>query len=94
MVCPASSSRSSRSAELERLVVKLQRCVGQNPFAQGIDVIVSGHSHVPKIANVDGLLYVNPGSAGRRRFRLPITLASLEVTPDGLKPIMHDLEVG
>jgi uncharacterized protein len=65
-----------------------------DPVAQGIDVIVSGHSHVPKIANVDGLLYVNPVSAGRRRFRLPITLASLEVTPDGLKPIMHDLEVG
>ncbi|OKO85065.1 metallophosphoesterase family protein [Bradyrhizobium sp. AS23.2] len=62
--------------------------------AEGIDVIVSGHSHVPKIANVDGLLYVNPGSAGRRCFKLPITVASLEVTLDGLKPIIHDLEVG
>jgi putative phosphoesterase len=65
-----------------------------DPVAQGIDVIVSGHSHMPKIATVDGLLYVNPGSAGRRRFKLPITLASLEVTPGGLKPIIHDLEVG
>lgn len=65
-----------------------------DPVAQGIDVIVSGHSHMPKIANVDGLLYVNPGSAGRRRFRLPITLVRLEVTRDGLKPIIHDLEVG
>jgi uncharacterized protein len=65
-----------------------------DPVVQGVDVIVSGHSHVPKINMVDGLLYVNPGSAGRRRFKLPITLASLEVTPDGLKPIIHDLEVG
>lgn len=65
-----------------------------DPVAQGIDVIVSGHSHMPKVATVDGLLYVNPGSAGRRRFKLPITLASLEVTPDGLKPTIHDLEVG
>lgn len=64
-----------------------------NPAAEGINVIVSGHSHVPKIAAVDGTLYLNPGSAGRRRFKLPITLASLEVTPDGLKPIIHDLEV-
>ena len=64
-----------------------------DPVAQGIDVIVSGHSHMPKIATVDGLLYVNPGSAGRRRFNLPITLASLEVAPDGLKPIIHDLKV-
>jgi putative phosphoesterase len=65
-----------------------------NPAAEGIDVIVSGHSHVPKINTVDGLLYLNPGSAGRRRFKLPITLARLEVTLDGLKPIIHDLEVG
>jgi uncharacterized protein len=65
-----------------------------DPVAQGIDVIVSGHSHVPKINTVDGLLYVNPSSAGRRRFKLPISLACLEVTPDGLKPIIHDLEVG
>ena len=65
-----------------------------DPVAEGIDVIVSGHSHVSKIACVDGVLYVNPGSAGRRRFKLPITLASLEVTPDGLKPIIHDLGVG
>lgn len=65
-----------------------------DPVAEGIDVIVSGHSHVPTINKVDGLLYVNPGSAGRRRFKLPITLARLEITPDGLKPIIHDLEVG
>jgi len=65
-----------------------------DPVAEGIDVIVSGHSHVPKINTRNGLLYVNPGSAGRRRFNLPITLATLEVTPDGLKPIIHDLEVG
>ncbi|WP_158670142.1 metallophosphoesterase family protein [Bradyrhizobium guangdongense] len=64
-----------------------------DPVSKGIDVVVSGHSHVPKINTVDGLLYVNPGSAGRRRFKLPITLASVEVTPDGLKPIIHDLEV-
>lgn len=65
-----------------------------DPVAEGIDVIVSGHSHVPKINTADGLLYMNPGSAGRRRFKLPITLATLEVTPDGLKPIIHDLEAG
>jgi len=65
-----------------------------DPVAEGIDVIVSGHTHVPQINTVDGLLYLNPGSAGRRRFKLPITLARLEIAPDGLKPIIHDLEVG
>jgi putative phosphoesterase len=58
----------------------------------GIDVIISGHSHVPKIDTVGGVLYLNPGSAGRRRFKLPITLATLEVVPEGMRPAIHHLE--
>ncbi|UVO36013.1 metallophosphatase family protein [Bradyrhizobium arachidis] len=61
-----------------------------NPRAD-IDVIVSGHSHVPKIDTVDGVLYLNPGSAGRRRLQLPITLATLEITLGGMRPEIHDL---
>lgn len=57
----------------------------------GIDVIVSGHTHVPKIDTVGGVLYLNPGSAGPRRFKLPITFATLELTPDGMRPEIHDL---
>ena len=57
----------------------------------GIDVIVSGHSHVPKIDTVGGVLYLNPGSAGPRRFKLPVTLATLEVTREGMRPEIHDL---
>ena len=56
----------------------------------GTDVIISGHSHVPKIHTVGGVLYLNPGSAGPRRFKLPITLATLEVTPGGMRPEIHD----
>jgi predicted phosphodiesterase len=52
---------------------------------------VSGHSHVPKIQTADGVLYLKPGSAGRRRFGLPITLATIDVTPDNLRPEIHDL---
>jgi uncharacterized protein len=55
-------------------------------------VIISGHSHVPKIDTIGGVIYLNPGSAGRRRFKLPITLATLEVTPGGIRPEIHDLE--
>jgi len=61
-----------------------------DPFA-GIDVIISGHSHVPKIDTVGGIIYLNPGSAGPRRFKLPITFATLELTPDGMRPEIHDL---
>jgi hypothetical protein len=65
-----------------------------DPVAAGIDVVVSGHSHVPKIETVGGVLYLNPGSAGRRRFKLPITLATLEITREGLLPKIHDLGHG
>jgi hypothetical protein len=65
-----------------------------DPAARGIDVVVSGHSHIPKIDTVGGVLYLNPGSAGRRRFSLPITLATLDVTADGLRPAVHDLADG
>ncbi|MEH2484509.1 metallophosphoesterase family protein [Bradyrhizobium sp. AZCC 2230] len=63
----------------------------QADLGAGIDVIVSGHSHVPKIETVGGVLYLNPGSAGPRRFKLPITLATLEVSPEGMRPEIHDL---
>lgn len=41
------------------------------------DVIISGHSHKPAIHTRDGVLYINPGSAGRRRFSLPVSVAQL-----------------
>ncbi|MET4374817.1 putative phosphoesterase [Bradyrhizobium sp. LB12.1] len=63
----------------------------QAGLGAGIDVIVYGHSHVPKIDTVGGALYLNPGSAGPRRFRLPITLARLDITPDGMRPDIRDL---
>jgi putative phosphoesterase len=49
------------------------------PFAAGVQVVVSGHSHRPAIEQRDGVLYVNPGSAGPRRFSLPISAAELTV---------------
>jgi uncharacterized protein len=63
-----------------------------DPRSSGIDVVISGHSHRPRIENVDGVLYLNPGSAGPRRFRLPITLATLELTASGLRPQLHHLD--
>ena len=49
------------------------------PRAAGVRVVVSGHSHRPSVDERDGVLYVNPGSAGPRRFRLPIAAAELAV---------------
>ncbi len=45
----------------------------------GVDIVVTGHSHKPLVEKRDGVLFVNPGSAGPRRFRLPISLALLDI---------------
>ncbi len=50
-----------------------------DPLAAGVDVVIAGHSHKPKVERRDGVLYVNPGSAGPQRFSLPISLALLEL---------------
>jgi uncharacterized protein len=47
--------------------------------AAGIQIVVSGHSHQPSSTEKSGVLYINPGSAGPRRFRLPVTLARLDL---------------
>lgn len=51
-----------------------------NPAAAGFQVVVSGHSHQPGKFERDGVLYINPGSAGPRRFRLPVTVARLNLS--------------
>lgn len=49
-----------------------------DPAAAGFDIVVSGHSHKHERSERKGVLYLNPGSAGPRRFKLPITLARLD----------------
>jgi putative phosphoesterase len=53
-----------------------------NPRAAGFAAVISGHSHQPKQETKDGVLYFNPGSAGPRRFKLPVSVGRL-VTADG-----------
>jgi len=50
-----------------------------DPAAAGFGVVVSGHSHQPTSTERGGVLFVNPGSAGRRRFKLPVTVARLDL---------------
>jgi uncharacterized protein len=49
------------------------------PEGTGVGVVAFGHSHQPLIRSVDGVLYVNPGSAGPRRFKLPIAAGELTI---------------
>jgi hypothetical protein len=55
------------------------------PEAAGFSALIYGHSHVPKQEMRNGVLYLNPGSAGPRRFRLPVTVARLQVRDGKLR---------
>ena len=59
--------------------------------ANGIRVVVCGHSHRPRIEERDGVLYVNPGSGGPRRFRLPVSVAELLVDGASVVPRLVEL---
>lgn len=63
-----------------RIVVVHDRNELGGAAAEAADVVVSGHSHRPFVQEVDGRIYLNPGSAGPRRFRLPVALARLSVS--------------
>ncbi|HEX7026807.1 MAG TPA: metallophosphoesterase family protein [Gammaproteobacteria bacterium] len=64
-----------------------------DPAAAGFDVVISGHSHKPLINKKDGVLYVNPGSAGPRRFKLPVAVAMLRVTSEDIQARIRELIV-
>lgn len=64
-----------------------------DPAAHNIDVVIAGHSHKPRIHKTDGVLYLNPGSAGPRRFKLPIAVAKLWLSKQNINAELLELSV-
>ena len=62
------------------------------PSAAGIRIVVSGHSHKPLIERRDDIFYVNPGSAGPRRFKLPISVADISIEGNAISPRIIELD--
>ncbi len=62
-----------------------------DPVAAGMAAVISGHSHQPKIEERKGVLYFNPGSAGPRRFSLPVSLGFLEIADGHVAAKLQDL---
>lgn len=75
-------------------VVHAEADLDLDPRVAGIAAVVTGHSHRPKVARRDGVLYVNPGSAGPRRFRLPVAVGRLTVDEGGVAAETIELDVG
>jgi len=66
-------------------------CLDLDPAAAGISAVIFGHSHSPHSERKNGILFLNPGSAGPRRFTLPVSLALLHVQNNGLISEFVDL---
>jgi putative phosphoesterase len=64
-----------------------------DPVTAGIRVVVSGHSHKAVISDRKGVLFLNPGSAGPRRFKLPVTLATLRMSARFVAAKIHELQI-
>jgi putative phosphoesterase len=64
-----------------------------DPSAAGIQVVVSGHSHRPLIEQRDGIVFINPGSAGPRRFKLPISVADILIDGGAISSRIVELEI-
>ncbi|SRR6266571_24697 len=64
-----------------------------DPVAMGYAAVVSGHSHRPSVQFRDGVLYLNPGSAGPRRFKLPVVVARVGVVGREMRPEIVELDV-
>jgi uncharacterized protein len=79
-------ARKLRDAEMFRLggifayAIHDLKEIDLDPVAAGVRVVVSGHTHKPSVSERDGVLYVNPGSCGPRRFKLPISMGEIAVS--------------
>jgi uncharacterized protein len=64
-----------------------------NPAASGFNAVINGHTHEPLIKKKDNVVFINPGSAGPRRFTLPVSIALLHIRNNSLKAELVTLKV-
>lgn len=85
----------TEEVEIKGIAIYMLHYVGEldlDPQAAGFHVVVSGHSHRPSIEHKDGVLFLNPGSAGPRRFTLPISLGFIEIAQGRVKARLQTLQ--
>ena len=92
----ASRIREREIVEVGNILIYVVHDVAEldvDPAVAGFRVVVSGHSHQPKIETRDDVLFINPGSAGPRRFRLPVSVGRVVVSDHRLDPRLVELDV-
>ena len=93
----ARSLPATQTLEIGDLLVHVLHDLGRldpRPETSRLAVVISGHSHHPLVRRRDGVLYVNPGSAGPRRFDLPVTVGLLRVDGAAAEARIVELDVG
>jgi putative phosphoesterase len=85
----ASALRETETVVLAGVTVHVLHDLKELVLPPGAQVVVTGHSHKPAVQERDGVLYVNPGSAGPRRFKLPISAAELQIADGRVSARLH-----
>ena len=88
---------ASQTVEFERHSIHVLHDLSEldlDPQSAGFHAVIYGHSHRPMIETKDGVLYFNPGSAGPRRFDLPVSVGRLMVADGTLRAEIVDLDLG
>jgi putative phosphoesterase len=85
-------TRVVEAAELRFYLLHVRAELAVDPISAGYAAVIFGHSHKPSVEMRNGVLWLNPGSAGPRRFRLPVTVARIRVAADNLDPEIVPLE--
>jgi len=94
--CWARAIPEERFAPVGRSRIYVLHDVNQmrlNPVLEGIHVVISGHSHRPSITEKNGVVYFNPGSAGPRRFKLPVAVGRMEFRGAHVKSEIIELSI-
>lgn len=94
---PCAQLPATEAIELSGCLIYMLHSIADldlNPHAAGIRAVIYGHSHKPLIEERKGVLYLNPGSAGPRRFSLPVTVAHLHIEAATLRAEIIPLDVG
>src|SRR5262245_1489664 len=90
---PLPGTKLVKSGDTKLYVIHNVKDLDCDPVARGYQAVVSGHSHKPSVAIRDGVLFVNPGSAGPRRFKLPIAVGKLCIQNSQLTAELIELPV-
>lgn len=87
-------TRSIEAGGVKIYVLHDLRELKLDPGANGFEIVISGHSHKPSVVKRGGVLFVNPGSAGPRRFKLPVAIGYLGIGRRGIESKIKELIPG